>query len=105
MALQNGSLMFAASDFADLNYQYPQGACWPGDSARMVRRVVARLQTLFLRGRESEGLILALDEPDSEDAPPCGIVLVAQDRTHVIPLVCRKHLVRIDGEPTYTGES
>jgi hypothetical protein len=95
--------MLTASDFADMAYDFPQGCHWPGDSARMVRRVVARLQTLFLR--EGARLILALDEPDSEGAPPSGVVLVAEDRTAVVPLQCRKHVIRIDGEPVYCGDT
>jgi hypothetical protein len=95
--------MFAASDFADVAYQFPQGCCWPGDSARLVRRVIARLQTLFIR--DDVPVLLALDEPDNPDGAPSGIIVVAEDRTAVVPLQCRKTLVRVDSEPTYTGDS
>lgn len=90
--------MLAPNIFRDIHQTFPRGAQWPGDAVRIVKRIVARLDSIT-----GERERVALDECDDDSRAPRGVVVYCDGETVIVPLQFRRRVVLIDGEPVFVS--
>ena len=80
---------------------YRRGMHWRYDSVACARRIVVEIQALYTD--LDAGVLVALDEGDEPESTPAGLIVCVGETTHVLPLVFRKHLVRVNGRAVYVS--